>query len=69
MSHFINNKEYTHSGILKGIGVHKERRIWLRETKLHWITPRGRKFRKMSGSGIGDWPTIHLDISTLREEL
>lgn len=68
MSRVINGKTFTHSGVLRGVGMWIPNRIWLRETKLHWITPMKQKFSKKRGFGKGDWPTIRLDINTLRGE-
>lgn len=39
--------------------------VRLRETKHHWITQAGNKFRKRDGSAVGDkWAT--LDLSSIK---
>ena len=58
-------KTYTHKGKLIADARSRDMMVYLRETKNFWITPAGMKFRKQSGSGMGEWPTYHLQMESI----
>jgi len=60
-------KEMTHVGVLIGDARHPgKHRVKFRETKLHWVTSGGVKYRKRSGSALAQWAMYHLDIDSIR---
>lgn len=62
--------KYTHTGIVRGCDSRSpaglKRTVKLRETKLYWIAENGLKYRKGDGWGTGDWPSLALDIETVK---
>ena len=61
----------THEGIVRGNDSRTPRdfqkRVLLRETKTLWVSEAGTKYRKKGGHMTnGDWPLLHLDLSTVR---
>ncbi len=64
----MNSKKMTHAGVLYGDARAriKAYRTLLRETKKHWITDSGTKYRKADGSQPGvSWPIYYLDLDTV----
>jgi hypothetical protein len=61
---------YTHTAEILGCDARTNpnfrRRVYLRETKLHWVSKDGLKFRKTNGIGIGDWPLYMIDMDTIK---
>jgi hypothetical protein len=60
----------THAGFLVGdarVGGAK-RSVLLRETKLHWVSEQGRKYKKSSGwpTGGDHWPMWTLDAESVK---
>ena len=64
-------KGITHTGIIKGYDARTPSNytkcIFLRETKLYWISQSGTKYSKnKDGCVIGDWPMYQLDLDSIK---
>lgn len=62
-------KTFTHIGTLVGDARSPANlQVVLRETKHHFITRRGDKYKKSTGRKVCEdkWPIYHLDLSTVR---
>lgn len=60
----------THVGIVRGSDRRTPDgycyRAKLRETANFWVTEKGTKYRKKTGSALGSWPMYRLDITTIK---
>jgi len=64
-------KTLTHAGIIKQakFGTSSRSLVKLRETKCYWITEKGTRYRKETGSivGLSIWDGVnHLELDTVK---
>ena len=63
------NKPMTHQGTIRGCDARASGTILavdIRETKLYWVDPHGRKFSKADGRTPGAWPMYRLALDTVK---